>query len=159
MACLVVIGFGMVVISDVSANATINVNTTDDELNNDGDCSLREAIRAANTDTAVDGCDKGNGSDRINVPFGTYTLSINGQGEDNTATGDLDILDDLTIIGAGMDKTIIDGGGIDRVFHLVDDSSCSYFELTVSDLTIQNGDSPDEGSGILSDRCWQSRGV
>lgn len=56
MTCLVVIGFGIVVISGVSANATINVNTTDDELNNDGDCSLREAIRAANTDTAVDAC-------------------------------------------------------------------------------------------------------
>lgn len=83
-----------------------------------------------------------------------HPLSINGQGEDNTATGDLDILDDLTIIGAGMDKTIIDGGGIDRVFHLVDDSSCNYFEVTVSDLTIQNGECPNEGGGILSD-CWK----
>ncbi len=35
---------------------TITVTTTDDELNADGDCSLREAIQAANTDTAVDDC-------------------------------------------------------------------------------------------------------
>jgi len=34
--------------------ATITVNTTVDELNSDGDCSLREAIQAANTDAAVD---------------------------------------------------------------------------------------------------------
>ena len=34
--------------------ATINVNTFADELNTDGDCSLREAIRASNTDLAVD---------------------------------------------------------------------------------------------------------
>jgi len=35
------------------ALATITVDTTDDELNNDGDCSLREAIQAANTDSAI----------------------------------------------------------------------------------------------------------
>jgi len=29
--------------------ATIAVTTTSDELNADGDCSLREAVRAANT--------------------------------------------------------------------------------------------------------------
>lgn len=36
--------------------ATIAVPTTDDELNEDGDCSLREAVRAANLDTPVDKC-------------------------------------------------------------------------------------------------------
>ena len=41
--------------------ATINVNTADDELNTDGDCSLREAIRSANLDTAVDACNAGAG--------------------------------------------------------------------------------------------------
>jgi CSLREA domain-containing protein len=34
----------------------ITVNTYADELNQDGDCSLREAIQAANTDTAVYCC-------------------------------------------------------------------------------------------------------
>ena len=36
--------------------ANLTVTTTDDELNSDGDCSLREAIQAANTHTAVDAC-------------------------------------------------------------------------------------------------------
>src|SRR3989304_3670300 len=46
--------------------ASIVVNTTDDELNGDGDCSLREAITAANTNAAVDACIPGMGADTIN---------------------------------------------------------------------------------------------
>ena len=34
---------------------TITVNSTADSLAGDGNCTLREAIIAANTDTAVDG--------------------------------------------------------------------------------------------------------
>jgi CSLREA domain-containing protein len=64
----------------------IVVNTTDDELNGDGDCSLREAIQAANNDTAVDACPAGSGGDTITIPAGTYTLSITGAGEDANAT-------------------------------------------------------------------------
>jgi CSLREA domain-containing protein len=57
------------------AGTTITVNTANDELNSDGDCSLREAIRAANLDTAVDGCPAGSGADIIQLPSGTYTLN------------------------------------------------------------------------------------
>jgi CSLREA domain-containing protein len=39
------------------------VNTTADELNSDNDCSLREAIQSANTDTGVDACTAGSGDD------------------------------------------------------------------------------------------------
>ena len=39
--------------------ATITVNTTADELNDDEDCSLREAIQAANTNTDVGACPAG----------------------------------------------------------------------------------------------------
>jgi len=35
--------------------STITVNTTTDELNSDGDCALREAVRAANPRIEVDG--------------------------------------------------------------------------------------------------------
>ena len=67
----------------------------------DTDCSLREAIGAANALA---------GADTITVPAGTYTLSIAGTGEDANATGDLDISDDLTINGTTF--TIIDGGAL-----------------------------------------------
>ncbi|HKJ71482.1 MAG TPA: CSLREA domain-containing protein, partial [Gammaproteobacteria bacterium] len=53
----------------------ITVSETADELNSDGDCSLREAVRAANTDSAVDNCNNGTGAVIILVPAGTYQLS------------------------------------------------------------------------------------
>ena len=56
------------------AQATnITVTTTSDELNGDGDCSLREAIVAANTNAAVDACPAGTGADTITLPAGTFT--------------------------------------------------------------------------------------
>ena len=107
----------------VAYAATISVNTTDDELNSDGNCSLREAIQAANTDSAVDACPSGSGADTITLPAGFYTLTIPGAAEQDNATGDLDITDDLTINGEGAGTTIIQAGtnatnGIDRVLDI-----------------------------------------
>ena len=48
-----------------AAAGGIIVTTADNELNADGDCSLREAVQAANTDTAVDLCVPGIGADTI----------------------------------------------------------------------------------------------
>ena len=58
------------------------------------------------------------GADYITVPQGTYSLTIGGANEDAAATGDLDITDDLDILGADERSTIIDGGGLDRVFEI-----------------------------------------
>jgi CSLREA domain-containing protein len=119
--------------------AEITINTSNDELNNDGDCSLREAIQAANTNSQVDACGPGSGADTITIPAGTYTLTIAGTGEDANATGDLDITDSLTINGAGAGTTIIrahatTGSGIDRVFDVI-----GAISVTISDVTLANG--------------------
>lgn len=125
--------------------ATITVTTVADELNSDGDCSLREAIRAANQDASFDACPAGNGADQIVLPAGTYTLSVAGTGEDAAVTGDLDILQDVTIQGAGNTSTIIDGNGYnDRVFDIF-----SPAHVTLTRMTIQGGsDSGFCGGGI-----------
>jgi len=123
--------------------AAIAVTTTADELNADGDCSLREAIQTSNTDAAVDACPAGSGADAITVPSGTYTLSIAGAGEDANASGDLDITADLTITGAGPATTIIDGAGLDRVFH-VDPTSADVM-AEIYGVTIQHGLAQFEG--------------
>ncbi len=128
----------------VAHAATITVTTAADELNNDGDCSLREAIQAANTDTAVDACPAGSGDDIITLPAGTYTLTLSGVGEDGNTTGDLDITDNLTINGAGAASTVIDGGGIDRVLHILGIS------VTINGVTITNGYSSGGGGGIYN---------
>lgn len=44
-------------------SATLIVTTTNDEYEFDGDCSLREAIIAANLDIAIDECGAGSGED------------------------------------------------------------------------------------------------
>ena len=87
--------------------------------------------------------------DTVVVPAGTYTLSIAGIGEDAAASGDLEIIDDLTLIGDGPGITIIDGGGLDRVFHL---PAGLNQVVEISGVTIQNGNAGNDwGGGILND--------
>lgn len=128
------------------AAATIGVTTTADEFNQDGDCSLREAIRAANTDTAVDGCLAGAGADTITLAAGTYFMERAGRAEDAGLTGDFDISDDLTLRGAGRALTTINGfnvdtdrGRFDRIFHILDGAT-----VVLSRLTILNGNASGE---------------
>lgn len=66
----------------VFAASTIVVNSTADDQNNDGECTLREAILAANTDTASGAasgeCIAGSGTDTINfaiVGAGVHTIT------------------------------------------------------------------------------------
>jgi CSLREA domain-containing protein len=124
--------------------ALITVTTTDDELNSDGDCALREAIQAANTDSAVDACVAGSGDDTVLVPSGTYTLAIPGVGENNNQTGDLDILDNLVIQGDGADTTVLDGNQLDRVLHIHQGRT-----VEIDDVTVTHGFLEDSsGAGI-----------
>ena len=153
---LVMAVFGLVLVGVKAASAvtgtTIVVGTVDDELNEDGDCSLREAIQAANEDEVVDACLAGSDTavDQIILENKTYQLSIPGGGEDENASGDLDIYGSVEIHGAGKDVTIIDGGDLDRVFHII--GASPGMTVSIMDATIQNGlvdyDAPG-GGGIL----------
>jgi CSLREA domain-containing protein len=128
--------------SAASTGATINVNTTADELNSDSDCSLREAVRAANLDTAVDACPAGNGADTINIPAGSYTITISGTGEDDALTGDLDIAEDVTIIGAGTATTTVSQIVLDRIWEVQPGVTAIFTDMTVTngaELTIGGG--------------------
>ena len=143
----------------VRADSVITVNTTKDELNADGDCSLREAIQAANTNAAVDACVAGTGVDTITVPAGTYTLTIAGDSENLNATGDLDITDSVTINGAGESATIIQAGtlgypnvpnGIDRVLHIFSGITVGLSNVTIANGNIANGNTAGYGGGIYN---------
>jgi len=84
--------------------ATITVNITTDENIANGDCSLREAIIAANNDIAYGGCSAGSGADTIILTSGsTYTLTLIAGG-----TGDLDVTSDITIQASDAALVIID---------------------------------------------------
>ena len=122
-----------------SAATTFTVTRTDDPPPNGclpGDCSLREAVIAANT---------GSGGDTIAVPAGHFRLGIAGLGEQNAATGDLDLTKSVTITGAGARATVIDAMRIDRVFEVLGGAT-----VLISDATITGGVTAGNGAGIES---------
>ncbi len=65
---------GFLLIFGVSQAATIQVNADAPEQLEDGLCSIAEAVIAANTDQAVDGCSAGNGADTILLENQSYIL-------------------------------------------------------------------------------------
>lgn len=119
--------------------ATIVVDTLDDAVVDDSNCSLREAVLAANSDSAIDLCPAGEAPpaiDRIEIPAGVYPLSL--------ALGHLELEDTLEIVGAGMGATVIDGQNDDRIFYVP-----AGAEVAIRDLEIRNGYDAG-GGGILN---------
>ena len=127
-------------------------NDTNDASCDLADCSLREAVIAANNTS---------GPDKITLPAGHYTLSIMGSAEQSAATGDLDVRDDVTIAGAGAATTTVDAGGSghldDRVFDIrrnLMDLGTPTVVATISGVTITGGftqTSTQHGGGVNSD--------
>ncbi len=135
------------------AGTTIQVNSTADAIADTGFCTLREAVIAANTDTASGStpgeCPAGSGKDTIRIPPGTYMLSIVGTLESLSMTGDLDITDDLVIEGAR--GVVVDADQIDRVFEI-----WGAITVEIINVTITGGANVSSGGGI---ECRQSSTV
>ncbi|WP_455209566.1 Calx-beta domain-containing protein [Kaarinaea lacus] len=132
--------------------AQFDVDTTDDlgdDLLSDNvchtalnTCSLRAAIQQANETP---------GPDVINLPAGTYTLTLGSAGEDEGLGGDLDIFSDIEIIGEDAATTIIDGDGRDRVIHVTNLAYAVFPLAHISNVTIRNGYQTYEyGAGIYN---------
>ena len=114
--------------SGTAQGASLDVTKTadtDDEVC-DADCSLREAIEAA-----ISG-------DTINIPIGTYTLTIGTQ---------LTIDKDLTLNGAGSGDTVIQAAtsSADATSRVL---SITGGTVSISGVTVQNGNTSDNGGGI-----------
>ena len=127
-------------------STTIAVNSPADSLAIDGNCTLREAIIAANTDTSVDACPAGSGADIVMVPPDTYTLTLVGAGEDAAATGDLDLTASVELLGSPA-GAIVDGNGADRVLD-IDPAHTGGVVVTVTNITVRNGGGVTQGGGI-----------
>jgi uncharacterized repeat protein (TIGR01451 family) len=111
--------------------------------------TLRAAVIAANASTGV--------ADTIQLPAGTYTLTLTGTTEDTATSGDLDITDNLTIVGAGTATTAVDGNLTDRVFKVFSGTTLNLSNMTIQNGRAQPGDSPPGtgandafGGGILN---------
>jgi CSLREA domain-containing protein len=89
------------------------------------DCSLREAIRAANATIGV--------ADTIVLPSTkVYTLTQAGTDEDGAMTGDLDITNNrLRIVHPGKGKATIDAGDLDRVFEVFVGAPATFEKLVI----------------------------
>ena len=152
LAVLVAASIGVVPTAGPTlAATTITVTTTADDLDIgfNGNCTLREAILAANIDTKIDTCPAGSGKDTIIVPASAtpYTLTNTGADEDDGVKGDLDLYDadGVVIRGAGAASTIIDAAGIDRVFHVSGSGTTS-----ISGVTVKGGNTATSAGGILN---------
>lgn len=135
----------------------IEVQTTLDEYNGTpGVCSLREAITAAQTNSAFDGCPAGSGADVIDVPAGEYKITRAGADEDANVTGDFDITgtNALTIQSTGVPGVVtVNGNGLDRVFDQQGNNSLSIRNLWIKGgvLTlIEDGGGIRNSMGTLS---------
>lgn len=113
--------------------ATITVTTFADEVSSNGATSLREAILANNA---------GGGGDTIDlstIGAGTFSLTDSG-------AGNLEITQDVTIIGVSARTSIIDASALGERAFLLSDSSI----VTISHVTIQGG-SQNNGGAIYAD--------
>ena len=113
--------------ADLSSLSALQANSGSDGL-----VSLREAVIAANANLDAD---------TITLGVGTFNLNIAGANEDVAASGDLDVLNNLTIRGQGAAFTIIDANGLDRVFDLRSGS------VTLNDMQLRGGDVAVAGQG------------
>ncbi len=102
----------------------------------DADCSLREAVIAANARE---------GEDVILLRQGIYVLSRVGN-ETAAAAGDLNLTDDLVLIGQGASRTGINGGGLDRIFQIP-----GGITVEIRDVTLYNGRSTGAGGAIRNE--------
>jgi len=103
--------------------ADITVNTLSDESNADGDCSLREAITSANSNSLTDACGIGGGANSIGFSVaGTVALTS----PLPTITSAVDI------IGPVGDPIIISGGGAAQLFVVGNGGLLRLDALTLS---------------------------
>lgn len=106
---------------------TIQVDTDVDEpMTVNGNCTCREAIQAANTDTVVDGCTGASGADDIQF-MGNYTIVI--------SEGEMSVNTDITLNAISPMAVVLDGNNLNqRAFVLPVAAS----RLSVDNMTIQN---------------------
>jgi predicted outer membrane repeat protein len=145
---LIALTLGVLAILALPAGAsakTYDVTRTGDPAPNGcrpHDCSLREAVHRANNTT---------GADVLKLKTKTYELTIEGDAS-GTSGGDLDVINDLTIVGVKPSKTAIKGAWAvdpDRLLQV----SGAGTKLSMSGLTLRDGDlgAAERGGAIAVD--------
>ena len=122
--------------SDVSFTVN-NANDVVADFTNDSDFTVCHTAPANNICTlraAVMNANRHFGGATILLPAGTYFIQLPPTGGDDDDSGDLDLKNAITLIGAGPASTIIDAGSLDGVFDVFSSSP-----VTITGVTIRNG--------------------
>jgi CSLREA domain-containing protein len=124
--------------SAVRAGTAIVVDTLEDVVDADGDCSLREAITAADTDAVSDGCLAGSGRDAITFDV-AGTISLGDELPDVTGPLSIDGTGSAIVIAdAPADTSDVRGGG----------ALTNTDALTLRGLTFSNNRSAYSGGAV-----------
>ncbi len=127
--------------------------TTDSGGTGGPDCTIRDAITAANMDAPVGGCPAGSGPDIIVLAAPLYSLSQ----VDNVTDGPNglpSITSDIAIEGNGAIIERAAGSPSFRIFH-VDTAGT----LTLQEVTVRNGAAADGASRLIPDRGENGGGI
>ena len=110
------------------------------------DCSLRGAIITSNANVGADTIifSASTNGTPFTLTAGPADNEFAGTGA-TQATGDLDILDHLTITGNGSANTLIDGNDLDRIidvnnFNGINSGTRRALTVVIEEVTLQNGD-------------------
>jgi CSLREA domain-containing protein len=133
--------------------AEITTDVTTDELNGDGDCSLREAVQSANTNSPVSGCISGDpGKDTVVIVSSGFSepLVLSGDdGEDGNQEGDLDVVESVALRpGPLSGLALVDADFSDRVIDVLDGTA--PVSVTLDSTWLQNGQTAENGGLIRS---------
>ncbi|MFK7820738.1 MAG: right-handed parallel beta-helix repeat-containing protein, partial [Planctomycetaceae bacterium] len=116
--------------------STITVTSLADNMDVDGEVTLREAVHAANTNTSVDGSTAGSGGDKI-----VFDPSLQG-GVIDLDLGQIEIDGAVEIVGR---DTRIDAGSESRIFEITTAGS-----VALKELVLRNGFHTESGGAILA---------
>jgi CSLREA domain-containing protein len=141
-AALVAGLFAIIAFAPTCEAASFQVTRFDDPVP-DGcavdDCSLREAVLAANALP---------GADTVRLSTGRYFLEQRGIDENEGLIGDIDITDDLTLLGNGRDATSIDSRSVDYVFEIASGVSLTVRQLGIVNVSLDLPVEQQAGGGI-----------
>jgi CSLREA domain-containing protein len=142
-AALLGIAIAAALLAPSAQAAMIEPNVLTDDLTNNGNCTLREAVEAATTNAAVDACPKGQKRKKDQIPLGVgdYTLASGDMFEDENAEADLDVRGGgpVSFVGRGLAKTSILAPSNDRALHVIADSANGSTRVSLSRLTMEGG--------------------
>lgn len=153
--------FFLVLFSSNALAIDFTVNTTNDSVDSNpgdrecrtenGTCSLRAAVQEANAVL---------GADVINLPAGLFPLLGDSNNEDHALSGDLDVLDNLTIRGAGTELTRISGAkNSSAVFSILSNDANPQPSVTIEQLAMSEGLENADGGVIYTEGVLSLRSV